>query len=333
MLRLDRRTFLATGAAALAVAGAGSRALAQAPIKLRFGHPHPEVDSWHRAGLRFAELVKEKTGGAVIVEVYANGALGNDQTMIAGTRGGTLDLCLTGNPFFTGLAPQLNVLDLPYLFHDRAHVARVLDGPIGNELRAQLEPSGLKALATWEVGWRNVTNNRRAVTVPADMKGLKIRTTPNPAHIEAFKLLGAVPTPMAFTELFTALEMGSIDGQENPVTLILNAKFYEVQKNLSLTKHAFTTAPLVMNKAKFDGLTEAQRGAILAAAAEAATIQRQMNVDAEGTSLAALKEHGMKVVETVDIPAFRAIVADKVKADFIAKFGPTLPEQIAAAAS
>lgn len=333
MLRLDRRAFLATGAAALMVAGAGSRALAQETIKLRFGHPHPEVDSWHRAGLRFAELVKEKTGGSVIVEVYANGALGNDQTMIAATRGGTLDMCLTGNPFFTGLAPQLNVLDLPYLFHDRAHVARVLDGPIGDALRAQLEPSGLKALATWEVGWRNVTNNRRAVTVPADMKGLKIRTTPNPAHIEAFKLLGAVPTPMAFTELFTALEMGSIDGQENPVTLILNAKFYEVQKNLSLTKHAFTTAPLVMNKAKFDGFTEAQRGAILAAAAEAATIQRQMNVDAEGTSLAALKEHGMKVVETVDIPAFRAIVADKVKADFIAKFGPALPEQIAAAAS
>ena len=333
MLRPNRRAFLATGAAALMAAGAGSRALAQETLKLRFGHPHPEVDSWHRAGLRFAELVKEKTGGRVIVEVYANGALGNDQTMIAATRGGTLDMCLTGNPFFTGLAPQLNVLDLPYLFHDRAHVARVLDGPIGDSLRAQLEPSGLKALATWEVGWRNVTNNRRAVAVPADMKGLKIRTTPNPAHIEAFKLLGAVPTPMAFTELFTALEMGSIDGQENPVTLILNAKFYEVQKNLSLTKHAFTTAPLVMNKAKFDGFSESQRQAILAAAAEAATIQRQMNVDAEGTSLAALKEHGMKVVETVDIPAFRAIVADKVKGDFIAKFGPTLPEQIAAAAS
>ncbi|HSI41392.1 MAG TPA: TRAP transporter substrate-binding protein [Xanthobacteraceae bacterium] len=331
MLHLNRRSFLATGAAALATGAAGRSAFAQAPIKLRFGHPHPDVDSWHRAGLRFAELVKESTKGAIVVEVYANGALGNDQTMIAATRGGTLDICLTGNPFFTGLAPKLNVLDLPYLFNDRAHVAHVLDGPIGDELRKDLEPAGLKALATWEVGWRNVTNNRRPVKVPADLKGLKIRTTPNPAHIEAFKLLGAVPTPMAFTELFTALEMGSIDGQENPVTLILNAKFFEVQKHLALTRHAFTTAPLVMNKAKFDALPDDHRAAVLAAAAEAAKIQRQMNVDSEGSSLAALKEHGMKVVDDVDIPAFRAIVADKVKADFIAKFGPQLPDQIAAA--
>jgi tripartite ATP-independent transporter DctP family solute receptor len=336
MTTLNRRLFLAAGAAGAAALAAGattSPAFAQAPIKLRLGHPHPEVDSWHKAGLRFAEMVKDKTNGEIIVEVYPNGALGNDQTMIAATRGGTLDICLTGNPYFTGLAPELNVLDLPYLFRDRAHVAHVLDGPIGDELRKSLEPSNLKALATWEVGWRNLTNNRRPVKGPADIKGLKIRTTPNPAHIEAFKLLGAIPTPMSFTELFTALEMGSIDGQENPTTLILNAKFYEVQKYLSLTRHAFTTAPVVMNKEKFDGLSESQRTAILQAAAEAARIQREMNVDAEAGSLAALKENGMQVVEDVDVAALRKIVADKVKADFVAKFGPSLPAQIDAAAS
>ncbi|GBD50255.1 TRAP transporter substrate-binding protein [Methylopila sp. Yamaguchi] len=333
MTALSRRAVIAGGVAATAFVAAGSRARAQAPLKLRFGHPHPEVDAFHKGGLRFAELVKEKTGGRIVVEVYANGALGNDPTMIASVRGGTLDICLTGNPFFTGLAPKLNVLDLPYLFNDRAHVAAVLDGPIGDDLREGLSGSNLKALSTWEVGWRNLTNNRRAVKTPADVKGLKIRTTPNPAHIQAFRLLGAVPTPMAFTELFTALEMGSIDGQENPVTLILNAKFFEVQKHLSLTRHAFTTAPLVMNKTKFDGLSEDLRAALVSAAREAAVVQRQMNVEGEKVAVAELKNDGMKVVEDIDVGAFRALVADAVKAEYVAKFGPELVDKITSAAS
>lgn len=329
MTIITRRHALA-GAAFLPIA---TRVRAQAPMRLRFAHPHPESDSWQRAALRFAALVKERSNGAVEVQVFPNGVLGNDATIINAVRGGSLDIALTGNPFFTGMAPKLNVLDLPFLFRDRKHVATVLDGPVGEGLRGELEGPGLKALASWDIGWRNLTNNRRPVRTPDDLKGLKIRTTPNPAHIKAFQLLGAVPTPMAFTELFTALEMGSVDGQENPVTLILNAKFFEVQKHLTLSQHAFTTGPLVMNKAKFDALTPTLQTVMVETSREAARLQWAMNADSEASSLAELKAKGMQVVETIDREAFRKIVADQVRKDFVDKFGPELPAQIDAAVS
>ena len=328
MTGLTRRTVLAGAATALA-----SPSIAQAAMRWRFAHPHPESDSWQKAALRFAELVKERSKGVIEIQVFPNGVLGNDPTTINAVRGGSLDIALTGNPFFTGLAPKLNVLDLPFLFNDRKHAAAVLDGPIGESLRKELEGSNLKALATWDIGWRNLTNNRRPVRTPDDLKGMKIRTTPNPAHIKAFQLLGAVPTPMAFTELFTALEMGSVDGQENPVTLILNAKFFEVQKHLTLTRHAFTTGPLVVNKAKFDALSPELQKILVETGKEAARLQWKMNEDSEASSLAELKANGMQVVESVDREAFRKIVAEEVRKDFVQKFGPELPAQIDAAAS
>ncbi|WP_375457768.1 TRAP transporter substrate-binding protein [uncultured Enterovirga sp.] len=323
-MALTRRTVLA--GAALAAVASGVRA--QTPMRWRFAHPHPESDSWHKAALRFAELMKERSKGRVEIQVFGGGVLGNDPTMVNAVRGGSLDIGLTGNPYFTGMAPKLNVLDLPFLFRDRKHVAAVLDGPVGDELRRELEGSSLKALATWDIGWRNLTNNRRPIRGPDDLKGLKIRTTPNPAHIKAFQLLGAVPTPMAFTELFTALEMGSVDGQENPVTLILNAKFFEVQKHLTMSQHAFTTGPLIMNKAKYDALPPDLQKILVDTARETARLQWAMNADAEATSLAELKSKGMQVVESIDREAFRKIVADAVRKDFVEKFGPELAARI-----
>lgn len=319
-MTVTRRTALAGASAGITLFAIGRPALAQT-TKLRFAHPHPEADSWHKAALLFAEQVKAKSQGRFEVQVFPNGALGSDAQTISAVRGGSLDICLTGNPFFTGLAPKLNVLDLPFLIQSRKHAAIVMDGPIGDGLRRELEGSNLKALATWEIGWRNLTNNRRPVATAADIKGLKIRTTPNPAHIKAFQLLGAVPTPMAFTELFTALETGAVDGQENPVTLILNAKFNEVQKHLSLTRHAFTTGPIVMNKAKFEALPAEIRQLLVAIAVECAGIQRQMNEDTEGSSLAALKKAGMQVVESPDRESFAKIVTAEVEKDFVGKYG------------
>ena len=136
----------------------------------------------------------------------------------------------------------------------------MLDGPIGQGLKKELEPSNLIVLGFWDIGFRNLTNSRRAVRGPADIRGLKIRTTPNPAHIKAFQLLGANPAPMPFTELFTALETRAVDGQENPTTLILNARFYEVQKHLSLTRHAYTAGILVMSKQRFAGASRQPAG-------------------------------------------------------------------------
>ena len=330
-MTITRRTALAGAGAGLALFTIGRPALAQT-TKLRFAHPHPEADSWHKAALLFAEQVKAKSQGRYEVQVFANGALGSDAQTISAVRGGSLDICLTGNPFFTGLAPKLNVLDLPFLIQSRKHAAIVMDGPIGDGLRKELEGSNLKALATWEIGWRNLTNNRRPVATAADIKGLKIRTTPNPAHIRAFQLLGAVPTPMAFTELFSALETGAVDGQENPVTLILNAKFSEVQKHLSLTRHAFTTGPVVMNKAKFDALDADIQKILTSTAIELAGIQRQMNEDTDGSSLDALKKAGMQAVETPDRDSFAKIVTAEVEKEFVGKYGSETLDAIKKAA-
>jgi tripartite ATP-independent transporter DctP family solute receptor len=330
-MTITRRTALAGAGAGVGLFMIGRPALAQA-TKLRFAHPHPEVDSWHKAALLMAEKVKEQTQGRYEIQVFANGALGSDSQTIGAVRGGSLDICLTGNPFFTGLAPKLNVLDLPFLFQSRKHAAVVMDGPIGEGLRKELEGSNLKALATWEIGWRNLTNNRRPVKTAADMRGLKIRTTPNPAHVQAFRLLGAVPTPMAFTELFTALETGTVDGQENPVTLILNAKFFEIQKHLSLTRHAFTTGPVVMNKAKFDAMPADAQKILLQVAVECAGVQRQMNEDTEGSSLAELKKAGMQAVETPDRDSFVKVIGDEVEKEFVGKYGSDVLDAIKKAA-
>ena len=326
-MTITRRTMIKASGAGVALFAIGKPASAQATV-MRFGHPHPTSDSWQTAAVQFAEKVKAKSGGRIEVQIFPNGALGSDPQMISAVRGGTLDITLTGNPFFTGMAPQLNVLDLPFLFSSRAHVAKVLDGAIGDGLRKDLEGSNLKALATWEVGWRNLTNSRRPVASAADIKGLKIRTTPNPAHVKAFSLLGAVPTPMSFTELFTALETKTVDGQENPVTLILNAKFFEVQKHLSLTQHAFTSAPLVMNKAKFDALAPDLQQVLVSTGLEMAAAQRKMNEDAEGSSLDALKKAGMQAVEKPDRDSFSKIVTDEVRKDFVTKFGSAILDQI-----
>jgi tripartite ATP-independent transporter DctP family solute receptor len=320
IMTLTRRTALATAGAGLALFAVGRPAVAQA-TKLRFAHPHPESDAFHRAALVFAERVKARSDGRYEVQVFANSALGSDPQAISAVRGGSLDICLTGNPFFSGLAPKLNVLDLPFLFETRKHAAAVLDGPIGKGLRKELEASNLAAIATWEIGWRNLTNNRRPVATAADVKGLKIRTTPNPAHIRAFQLLGASPTPMAFSELFGALESGAVDGQENPVTLVLNAKFNEVQKHISLTRHAFTSAPVVMNKAKFDAYPADVQALLLAIGAETTVIQREMNESTEATALAALKEAKMQVVENPDRDSFSKIVSAEVEKEFVAKYG------------
>lgn len=330
-MAISRRAAMAGAAGGVALFAIGRPAKAQATV-LRFAHPHPTSDSWHTAATQLAEKVKTKTGGKFEIQIFPNGALGSDPNTISAVRGGTLDIALTGNPFFTGLAPKLNVLDLPFLFESRAHAAKVMDGPIGDGLRKELEGSNLKALATWEIGWRNLTNSRRAVASAADIKGLKIRTTPNPAHVKAFQLLGAVPTPMPFTELFSALETKAVDGQENPVTLILNAKFYEVQKHLSLTRHAFTTGPVVMNKQKFEALPADVQAALVSSAAELAISQRKMNEDTEGSSLDALKKAGMAVVENPDRKSFAAIVTDEVRKEFVAKYGSDVLDAIVKAA-
>src|SRR5690606_1761670 len=221
-----------------------------------------------------------------------------------------------------------NVLDLPYLFEYEAQAFKVLDGPTGRGLLHDLDNYGLKGLAFWEIGFRSFANNKKPVGQAADISGLKVRTTPNPAHIKAFELLGANPQPMAFTEVYTALESGAIDGHENPPTLILSSKMYEVQKHLSLTRHAYTARLIFMNKRKFDKLTPENQQIMLEEALRAAGYQRELNAKNQAAALKELQQHGVEINANPDIESIRKIVKGPVHAEFTAKYGDKILKAI-----
>jgi len=296
--------------------------------KLRLAHTQPDTDSQHVALVQFAKLVQERTGGQVRIDVFHSGQLGNDNAILSGTRGGVIDLALTGNPFFAGINPRQSALDLPGIIRSFGHAYKVLDGPIGGEIRVELEQYNFKGLGFPEIGFRNLTNSRRPVVKLEDMAGLKIRTTPNPAHMKAFQLVGVNPVPMAYTEVYIALESRAVDGQENPITLIQSAKFYEVQKHLTLTQHAYTTAVFVMNLKKFQSLPPAAQKVMETTAMEVIREQRAANRRIEDGDLAKLKAAGMQIVTDFPRAEFRAKVYGPVKADYVAKFGPALVDAI-----
>ena len=309
----------ATFAAALLLAAAATSASAQ--TALRFGHYGPVGDPVHIASLKFKEIVEKESGGAFRIDVTPAEQLGKGSEMIVGTQLGTIDLSVTGNPFFGGLAPEQSALDIPFLFRTPEHAYRVMDGPIGRELMDKLESKNLKGLAYWEIGFRNLTNSARPIRSPADLKGMKLRTTPNPMHVEAFKIWGANPAPLPISETYLALSNKTVDGQENPTVLIAKFKFHEVQKHLSITRHAYTAAPLVMNLAKFKALSPAHQALMLKAAVGAGLVERQFNASIEAESLALIKKAGVEVVDNINIEPFRAQAYDRVRKMYTDKFG------------
>jgi len=296
--------------------------------RLRMAHSGAEAETQHAAALEFARQVKARTNGQVEVQVYPASTLGNDNTAIAGVRGGTIDLCTSGTPYYTGMVGRMNVLDLPYIFTSAEHAYKVLDGSIGRGLLDELEGHGLKGLAYWEVGFRSLTNSRRPVRTPEDIKGLKVRTTPNPAHLKAFQLFGASPTPMPIAEVFSALENKAVDGQENPVGIVRGAKLYEVQKYMSMTRHAYTAMPVVMNKAKFAALPAAHQQALMDAALAAGNLQRELIRKNEAGDIAFLRANGVQVEENINPEPFRKLVAEPIKQMFAEKHGAQLVEAV-----
>lgn len=323
---MRRSTAVLLGAALAAVVVLG----AEAQTTLRFAHTQPTSDTHHLAAVRMAEQVARATNGQLRISIHPAGELGNDPAILEGVRLGTIDIGQTGNPFYTRFEPKLNALDIPFLFTSHEHVYRVVDGEVGSGLLAELEKHRMKGLAFWEIGFRKITNSRRPIVTPADLQGLKIRTTPNPAHVEAFRLWGANPTPMAFTEVYLALETRAVDGQENPLNIIRSNRFQEVQRHLSFTDHAYTVSIVSMNLAKFRALPEAQQKALLEAAREAAVYQRRLNREQEGQDLATIKAAGVEVVEQVDTEAFRRLAFEPVKAAFVALHGAALIDAILA---
>jgi tripartite ATP-independent transporter DctP family solute receptor len=216
--------------------------------------------------------------------------------------------------------PDAKILDVPFLFRDKAHARAVLDGPIGQELLGKFDAKGFKALAWAENGFRHMTNSKRDVKAPDDLKGLKMRTMENPVHIAAYKGLGIITTPMAFPEVFTALQQGTVDGQENPLPVIMSAKFSQVQKHLSLTGHVYSPCIFVMNKASFDKLAAADKTAFLEAAKVAVKANRDRVDQDDANGVKELRAQGMTVIEDVDKAKFVAQLAP-VNAEFEKQFG------------
>jgi tripartite ATP-independent transporter DctP family solute receptor len=267
----------------------------------------------------FAKEVEARTGGRYKIKTFYNGALGAERESIEAIQLGTHELTMTSSGPVPNFVPETRILDIPFLFRDKAHARAVLDGPIGQDLLSKFETKGIKALGWAENGFRHMTNNKRPVNTPDDLKGLKMRTMENPVHIAAYKGFGIVPTPMAFTEVFTALQQGTVDGQENPLSVITAAKFEQVQKHLSLTGHVYSPAVILMSKAAFDKLSADDKKHFLAAAAEGIKANRARVDDDDAKGVADLRAKGMQVIE-VDKSKFQAALTP-VFAEFAKQFG------------
>jgi tripartite ATP-independent transporter DctP family solute receptor len=268
----------------------------------------------------FAKEVEARTNGRYKIQNFYAGALGAERESVEGVQLGTLDLTMTSTGPLPNFVPEVAILDIPFLFRDYAHARSVLDGPIGQEMLQKFPPKGMVALAWGENGFRHMTNSKRPVNVPDDLKGLKMRTMENPIHIQAYKQFGILPTPMAFTEVFTALQQGTVDGQENPLSVITAAKLDQVQKNLTLTGHVYSPAVILINKGQWDKLSAADKQAFLDAAKEAVKSNRARIDDDERKAVADLRAKGMAVVENVDKAKFQATLAP-VYTDFAKRFG------------
>jgi tripartite ATP-independent transporter DctP family solute receptor len=311
------------------MASMGTAAYA-AKFNLKLGHAVATTDGQHAAAVKLAELVKQRTNGDVEITVFPSNQLGNDAAMINGTRGGTIDLVSSGASNFNGIVANTAAMELPFVFRNAQHAYTVLDGSIGTGILNELAPHGLKGLAYWENGWRAFTNNKRPIRTPDDAKGLKIRSTGNPYHIQAFKLLGMNPSPMPIAELYTALETGTFDAQEHPINVTWSSKFYEVQKHLTVSNHVYSPLIIAMNKAKFDTLPANYQTILVDSAREAAKYQRDLNAQNAGKVVAELKKSGMQVIETVDMAPFQKIVSEAIEKSFGEKNGTALLKAIAA---
>lgn len=305
-------------AAALVAVSATAPAAAQTSLKMNISigqnsHYGVAVDA-------FARELEKNTSGRFKVQNHYSGALGAERESIEAVQLGTLDLTMSSTGPVPNFVPDVAILDIPFLFRDYAHARAVLDGSIGQEMLARFEAKGIKALAWGENGFRHMTNSKRAVNVPDDLKGLKMRTMENPIHIAAYKNFGIIPTPMAFTEVFTALQQGTVDGQENPLSVITAAKFEQVQKHISLTGHVYSPAVILMNKGAFDKLAAADRTAFLDAAREAVKANRARVDEDERKAVDYLKSKGVQVVESLDKAKFQSSLSPSY-AEFAKRFG------------
>jgi len=277
-------------------------------LNLKLAHVVNEKDAFHLCALKFKEIVEEETDGNVTVTIFPNAKLGDERALLEGMKMGVVDAGIITSGPFINFVPEFGVFDLPFLFRSPEHAYAVLDGPVGKSILKKMESQGWKGLAYGERGFRNLTNSKRPVRTPEDMEGLKIRLMQNPVYVDSFKALGANAVPMAWTEALTALQQKTIDGQENPLNVIVAFKLYESQQYLSLTRHAYAPNVIMMSMKSWNKLTLEQQEIVQNAALLAAEANRNHDNSKAAEWVEFLKEQGMEVVEDPDLEAFREAV-------------------------
>lgn len=287
---------LAAVCAAFVTAGSVDAQVREQAFRWTTANPegHPIVVGGHK----FADLVAQKSGGKMTIKVFAGGVLGGDVQVLSAVQGGTIDMASMNSGILQGQIKEYAIVDFPFLFNDPKEADAVLDGPVGKVLADKLPEKGLVHLAYFDLGFRHLTNSKRPIKAADDIAGLKIRVIQSPIYIDTFSALGANPVPMAFTEVYTALEQKSIDGQENPFTVIEANKFQEVQKYLTGTRHMYNPQSMFISKKTWDRLNKDEQQVLIDAAKEAAVYQRKFSRDAQEVALANLK----KTMEYTELP-------------------------------
>ncbi|HWI84603.1 TRAP transporter substrate-binding protein [Ramlibacter sp.] len=264
---------------------------------LKLGLQNPKGHPMAMGAEKFAEIVAARSGGKIKVNLFPGGALGSDAATVTAVQAGTVEMTVLNSGILASQVKEFAVYDFPFLFANGREADAVVDGPFGKAMHAKLADKGIVGLAYWELGFRDLTNGRRPIHKVEDIAGLKLRVIPNPINIDWVKALDANPTPLAFPELYAALEQKAVDGQENPVSVILANRFAEVQKYLTLTHHQYNPQSVIVSKKLWDTLSPAERQILQEAASEAGKYQRQVSREQAASTIDQLKKAGMQVSE------------------------------------
>lgn len=283
----------------------GLMSAASAQTVLKLGYATAASSHYGVGSTVFCDDIEKGTQGRYKCQQFPASALGGEREMIEAVQLGTLDLVNTSTGPVGNFVPEVKIVDIPFLFRDYDHARKVMDGPIGQDILTKFPSKGLIALSWTENGFRHMTNSKRPIIKPADASGLKMRTMENKVHMDGYKTFGIQPTPMAFPEVFGALQQGTVDGQENPIPVILASKFSQVQKHLSLTGHVYSPGLLITSPRLMNKLSDADKKVFYDAAQKAKVAQRKKVNDDENNGIAQLEKDGMSVVRKVDGQAFR----------------------------
>ena len=301
---MQRRTLLtAVAIAALSIGSAFAQDIK--PRLIRFGYGLNEQSNQGRATKVFAEEVDKLSGGKMKIRAFGAASLGSDVQMQQALIGGAQEMMVGSTATLVGITKEMALWDTPFLFNNAKEADVVLDGPVGTKVKAKLEEKGLVGLVYWENGFRNLTNNTRAVNKLEDLNGIKLRVMQNNVFLDSFKTLGANAVPLPFSELFSALETKAVDGQENPFNTILSSKFYEVQKYLTITNHVYSPWIVLVSKKFWDGLSPAEKNVLMKAAEKSRDFERKDTRDEAAKALADLKGKGMQINELSPTEAAR----------------------------